>query len=137
LISLSLFALRDFTASASEAHAAMVLGAVPDWSDLLSYYYDQTGNTGSTAESAATKYTAQLRALEKASKADSASAADHYLLAYHYLMIRARASAKSEFAQAARLTPDDHLASFYLKELQDNKPITPPQVATKLQESVR
>ena len=38
LISLALFALGDYGPAASEAHAAMALGTIADWKDLLGYY---------------------------------------------------------------------------------------------------
>ena len=56
----------------------MAMGPVPDWKDLYSYYEN------------ADKYTAQLRALEKASTDNPKSAADHFLLAYQYAMTGAR-----------------------------------------------
>jgi hypothetical protein len=49
-----LFASGNYTAAASEAHAAMALGTIADWEDLYPNYNDVE------------KYTTQLRALEKA-----------------------------------------------------------------------
>src|SRR5208282_5023976 len=121
LISLALFASGDYTAAASEAHAAMALGSIADWNDLYAYYNDVN------------KYTTQLRALEKASTDNPKSAAEHFLLGYHYLMTGARDNTKIQFADATQLTPKDKLASHYLKELQANEPLTPPQMASKPQ----
>ncbi len=117
LISLALFALRNYTAAASEAHAAMALGTNADWKDLVSYYSDSE------------RYTTQLRALEKASAGNPKSAAEHFLLGYHYLMIGARDNAKTQFAEALKLTPSDKLAGRYRQELLSNPPLAPPQVA--------
>ena len=114
LISLALFALGNYRPAASEAHAAMALGAIADWKDLYAYYND------------ANKYTTQLRALEKAAESNPKNAADHFLLGYQYLMTGARDNAKTEFADAVKLTPKDKLASHYLQELQSNSPLTPP-----------
>jgi len=126
LISLALFALGNFPAAASEAHAAMAMGPIPEWKDLYGYYNDIN------------KYTAQLRALEKAATGNPKSAADHFLLGYHYLMTGARDDAKTEFAQAVNLTPKDKLASHYLKQLESNAPLTPPQIiASKPKEQSR
>ena len=61
------------------------------------------------------------------------SASDNFLLGYHYMMTGARDNAKTEFADAVKLTPKDKLASHYLKELQSNEPLTPPQMAAKPQ----
>jgi tetratricopeptide (TPR) repeat protein len=119
LISLALFALGKYGPAASEAHAAMALGTIASWNDLYAYYQN------------ADKYTGQLRALEKAGNDNPKSAAEHFLLGYHYLMIGARDNAKTELAEAAKLTPADKLASHYLQELQTNAPLTPPQMATR------
>ena len=121
LISLALFAAGNYRAAASEAHAAMAMGAIANWNDLYGYYND------------ADKYTTQLRALEKATVDKPKSAAERFLLGYHYLMIGARDNAKKEFAEAVKLTPTDKLASHYLKQLQSNLPLTPPQTALKPQ----
>jgi hypothetical protein len=43
-------------------------------------------------------------------------------------MIGARDNAKTEFAEAVKLTPTDKLASHYLKQLQSNLPLTPPRM---------
>jgi hypothetical protein len=120
LISLTLFALGNYSPAASEAHAAMALGTIAEWKDLYAYYNDVN------------KYTTQLRALEKAVADHPNSAADHYLLAYQYLMTGAQSNAESELAVAAKLTPADKLAAYYLHELQSHSPLTPPpQTAAK------
>jgi tetratricopeptide (TPR) repeat protein len=135
LISLALFALRDYTAAASEAHAAMALGAPADWNDLFGYYNDPQNYTPQLSALEVEKYTVQLRALEKASTDDPKSAADHFLLGYHYVMIGARANAKTEFAEAVKLTPNDKLAAYYLQQLQSKAPLAPPQMPSKPQGS--
>jgi tetratricopeptide (TPR) repeat protein len=121
LISLSLFALGKYAPAASEGHAAMALGTIADWNDLYGYYNDVN------------KYMIQLRALENAAKSNPTDAADHFLLAYHYLMTGHRDEAKTEIADAVKLTPKDQLASHYLQELQSNAPLTPPAVAARPQ----
>lgn len=121
LISLALFALGNYRPAASEAHAAMALGAIAEWKDLYGYY------------DSVEKYTTHLRALEKAAAANPNDAADHFLLGYHYLMTGARDNAKTEFASAVKLTPKDKLASHYLRELQSNSPLTPPVMAARPQ----
>jgi len=120
-ISLALFASGNYPAAASEAHAAMALGSIADWNDLYGYYNNVE------------KYTPQLRALEKASTDNPKSAAEHFLLGYHYLMTGARDNAKTEFAEAVKLTPGDKLAGHYLQQLQSNSPLTPPPMASKPQ----
>jgi len=128
LISLALFALRNYTAAASEAHAAMALGTTADWKDLVGYYFDAEKHTAQLGALEAETYTTQLRALETASSDNPKSAAEHFLLGYHYLMIGARENAKTQFAEALKLTPNDKLAGQYRPEFQSNRPLAPPQV---------
>jgi tetratricopeptide (TPR) repeat protein len=128
LISLALFALRNYTAAASEAHAAMAMGTTADWKDLVGYYFDAEKHTTQFGALEVEKYTTQLRALEKASAGNPKSAAEHFLLGYHYLMIDARDNAKTQFAEALKLAPSDKLAGRYRQELLSNPPHTPPQV---------
>jgi Tfp pilus assembly protein PilF len=71
-----------------------------------------------------------LRALEKASTDNPKSAADHFLLAYQYLMTGARDNAKTELAAAVKLTPNDKLAGQFLQQLESNSPLKPPAMAT-------
>ncbi len=125
LISLALFAKGNYAAAASEAHAAMAMGKIADWNDLYGYYDDVS------------KYTTQLRALEKAADDNPKSAADRFLLGYQYLMIGARDNAKAEFAKAVNLTPKDRLAEHYLAELKANSPITPPQITAPPQTAAK
>ena len=119
LISLALFALGKYAPAAGEAHAAMALGTIADWNDLYAYYNDVN------------KYTTQLRALEKAAEGNPKDAADHFLLGYQYLMTGARDNAKTQFAEAVKLTPSDKLASHYLQQLQSNSPLTPPPMVSQ------
>jgi tetratricopeptide (TPR) repeat protein len=121
LISLALFALGKYRPAASEAHAAMAMGPIAEWKDLFGYY------------GSAEKYTAQLRTLEKAAAANPKDAAEHFLLGYHYLMTGARDNAQAQLAEAAKLTPDDRLASHYLQQLKSNTPLAPPEMASKPQ----
>ncbi len=133
LISLALFALGNYEPAAGEAHAAMALGPIPAWKDLVGYYYDAEKQTAQLGALEVQKYTTQLRALEKAVAGNPQSAAEHFLLGYHYLMINARDHAKTQFAAAVKLTPGDKLASHFLQELQSNSPLTRPPMAPALQ----
>ncbi len=115
LISLTFFALGDYPAAASRAHAALALGPASDWPSLYSYYHDVA------------KYSAQLRKLEKTVADAHNSAPSRFLLGYHYLMIGAPGNAKHEFSAAAQLTPDDKLAGHILTQLQAGQTVTPPE----------
>jgi len=116
LASLALFALGDYRGAAIEAHAAMVFGPVSDWATLSGHYGDPQA------------YTKQLRALEKYVGEHKSAADAHFLAAYHYLMLDARADAKDEMAQAAKLTPKDKLAAHVLQQLESGKAVTPPKL---------
>ncbi len=117
LTSLALFASGEYRAAATEAHAALALGAPSDWTHLYAYYND------------ADRYTGQLRKLEKTVADVPNSAPGHFLLGYHYLMTGAKDEAKEHFAQAAKLTPNDKLAQHILKQLESGGAVTPPDSA--------
>ena len=119
LMSLSLFALKDYRGAATAAHAALAMGPLGDWNGLFAYYGD------------AEKYTTQLRVLEKYAGDNPSSAPARFLLGYHYLLVGSRSEAKSQFAQAVKLTPSDKLAAHLLRQLEANLPITPPTDAAK------
>jgi hypothetical protein len=116
LTSLALFATDEYKAAAIEAHFALAYGPPSDWPSLYSYYND------------ADKYTVQLRKLEKAVTDSPESAPGQFLLAYHYLMTGAKAEAKTHFAKAAKLAPNDKLAQHILDQLESNSPVTPPKL---------
>jgi len=118
LISLSLFASGEYRLAATEAHAALALGAPSDWKNLYAYYHDVD------------KYTAQLRKLEKTVADVPISAPGHFLLGYHYLMTGAKEEAKTQFAEAAKLTPNDKLAGHILKQLESGDVVKPPELPT-------
>ena len=116
LTSLALFASGEYRGAATEAHFALALGAPSDWTQLYAYYND------------ADRYTEQLRKLEKTVADVPKSAPGQFLLGYHYLMTGAKEEAKSHFAQAAKLTPNDKLAQHILKQLESNSAVTPPKL---------
>lgn len=111
---LALFASGDYRDAATEAHAALALGAPSDWPHLYAYYNNND------------RYTEHLRTLEKTVADTPASAPAQFLLGYHYLMTGAKDEAKQHFAQAAKLTPNDKLAQHILKQLESGGAVTPP-----------
>ena len=118
LTSLALFASGEYRGAATEAHAALALGAPSDWPHLFAYYND------------ADRYSGQLRKLEKTVSDVPTSAPGHFLLGYHYLMTGAKDEAKQHFAQAAKLTPNDKLAQHVLKQLEAGTAVAPPKLPT-------
>jgi tetratricopeptide (TPR) repeat protein len=105
LMSLALFALKDYRGAAIEAHAAVGLGRPGDWPTISRYY----GN--------ADTYTKQFRDLEKFVRENPKSAEGHFLLGYHDLLTGNKEAAKKHLAEAVKLTPQDELAAQMLKKL--------------------
>jgi hypothetical protein len=105
LISLALFALKDYRGAAIEAHAALSIGPPIDWPTLYSYY-DNVDT-----------YTSQLRALEAFVRANPKAAEGHFLLACHYIMTGSKDAAKTELSEVITLAPKDKLAEQILKQL--------------------
>jgi HEPN domain-containing protein len=128
LMSLSLFALKDYRGAALEAHAALSLGPPADWSELYSYY----GNLDT--------YTAQLRDLEKYSQDNPDSAGAHFLRAYQYLMTGNKDAFHSQMALASKLAPKDKLSAELLKDNGElsapaSAPTPPPKAPNGAQEN--
>ena len=105
LMSLALFALKDYRSAALEAHAALALGPPIDWPTLYAYY----GN--------AETYTGQLRALETFVRDNPKKPEGHFLLGYQYTMMGSKDAAKRELAETVAITPADKLAEHLMKQL--------------------
>ena len=105
LISLALFAMKDYRGAAMEAHAALAMGPPVDWATLYSYY----GNVQT--------YTDQLRALEAYVHENPKAPEGHFLLAYQYTMMGSTDAAKKAIAEAVALAPGDKLAESLMKQL--------------------
>jgi hypothetical protein len=104
LLSLALFALKDYRAAAMEAHAAVALGPISDWDHLYSYY----GNVDT--------YTKQLDALQEYARANPSSADARFLLGYHDLMMGHTQEGKALLTQAISLAPKDKVARQLLQQ---------------------
>ena len=104
-MSLTLFALGEYSPAAGEAHAALDLGAAPDWRTTSAQY----GN--------ANEYTTQLRALESHVKQNPQQPETRFLLGYQYLMLGHRDAAKAQFVAAAERAPQDELARQLVERL--------------------
>ncbi len=105
LMSLCLFALKDYRGAAMEAHAALTLGPVIDWPTLYAFY----GNVDT--------YTGQLRALGAFVTDNPKAPEGRFLLAYHFLMTGHKDAAKKELTEVLALAPGDKLAEELLKQL--------------------
>jgi tetratricopeptide (TPR) repeat protein len=105
LMSLALFALKDYRGAAMEAHAALSLGPAINWETLFAYY----GN--------AETYTTQLRALEAFVGDNPKKPEGRFLLGYHYIMTGHPDVAKKQLEAAVAITPGDKLAAELLKQI--------------------
>jgi tetratricopeptide (TPR) repeat protein len=108
LMSLAMFALGNYPAAAMEAHAAVVLGPVADWSTLYSYYENLPA------------YTTQLETLAKYAHAHSSSMSAWFLLAYHNLMMGHMKAAQDLLVKVVTNEPQDKVAATLLKQLDDH-----------------
>jgi hypothetical protein len=105
LMSLALFAQKDYRGAAAEAHIALANSPPIDWPTLLSYY----GNVET--------YTQQLRALEAFTQENPKKPEGRFLLGYHYIMTGHKDAAKKELVAAKAIVPDDKLAESLVKQL--------------------
>jgi tetratricopeptide (TPR) repeat protein len=99
------FALGKYQEAASTLYAVLAVGPGWDWTTLSSMYPDID------------TYTAQLRQLEKFATDHPDSSPAHFLLAYHYLTMGHKDSAKRECAKVVELTPGNAVASQLLAML--------------------
>jgi tetratricopeptide (TPR) repeat protein len=112
---LTQFAQKKYADAAGTIYA--VLAAGPGWNwDTLKSFYDSDKT-----------YQEQLRALEEHSRANPKAADDHFLLAYHYLVLDAKDAAVKQLEEVVRLMPKDQLSAALLKALKEPPPTDRPQ----------
>jgi hypothetical protein len=104
LMSLAMFAAGDYRAAATQAHAALSLGPVPDWATLYGYYGDVA------------KYIAHRRALEKYAAENPKAPEAHFLLGYQYLATGFTKDALNQLQQVVSLAPNDRLTADLVKK---------------------
>jgi tetratricopeptide (TPR) repeat protein len=110
LMSLALFALKEYRAAAIEAHAAIALGRVSDWPTVYAYYGDEK------------IYTSQFRALEKHLRDSPKSPEATFLMGYHDVLTGNKEAAKKQLTAAVELTPKDEIAKQLLKQVTGDAP---------------
>jgi hypothetical protein len=103
LMSLCLFALKDYRGAAMEAHAAADLGPLPSRSALLGYY----GKTST--------YSDQYEALMNFARDNPKSPEGQFLMGYHDLILGRTDLAKQHLKQSLTLMPGDTVAERLLK----------------------
>src|SRR5262249_23222490 len=108
---LCLFALKRHDEAAASLYAVLSVGPGWDWATLIGLFADVD------------TYTAQLRGLEDACRANPQSAAARFVLAYHYLTQGHNDAAVSILKQVLALRPDDSLSAKLVATL------SPPQAA--------
>jgi hypothetical protein len=118
LMSLALFALKDFRGANIEAHAALSLGPASDWATLYSYYNDLP------------TYTKQLDALVDYIHDHKDAMDARFVLSYQDIMMGHKDAAKSQLEDIVAKIPKDQVAQRLLKELGGSPPAAienPPQ----------
>jgi len=101
--SLCLFALGRYREAAANIHAVLAAGPGWDWTTMISLYSNKA------------TYTAQLRQLESAVKANPKAADVRFLLAYHYLTCDYKDAAVALLKTVTELQPKDVLAADLVK----------------------
>jgi thioredoxin-like negative regulator of GroEL len=112
LMSLALFALKDYRGANLEAHAALSLAPAADWPTLYGYYQDLP------------TYEQQLNALVADVHAHPDAADARFVLAYHDLMMGHKDAAKAQFETVLAKVPQDEVAVKLLKEAGGAPPAT-------------
>jgi tetratricopeptide (TPR) repeat protein len=112
---LTQFAQKKYKDAAATIYA--VLAAGPGWNwDTLKSNYDSEKT-----------YQEQLRALEEHSRANPKAAEDHFLLAYHYLVLDSKDAAVKQLEEVVKLIPKDELSALLLKALKEPPPTDRPE----------
>ncbi len=97
--SLILFAQGRYQAAAADAYDAIQLAPTWDWKTVRSLYAD------------ASAYTEQLRQLETAVRQSPTSVENHFLLAYHYLMMGHWRVGEQQLAKVLELQPNEEVST--------------------------
>jgi hypothetical protein len=105
LMSLALFALKDYKGANIEAHAALSFGTPSDWSTLYGYYNDLP------------TYTKQLEALVDYIQNHKDAMDARFVLSYQDIMMGHKDAAKSQLEDVVAKIPKDQVAVRLLKEL--------------------
>jgi tetratricopeptide (TPR) repeat protein len=112
---LTQFAQKKYQDAAATIYAVLAAGPGWNWDTLKSFYDDEK------------TYKDQLRALEDHARANPKAAEDHFLLAYHYLVLDSKDAAVKQLEEVVRLMPKDELSSALLTELKGPAPDDRPQ----------
>jgi len=112
---LTMFAQKKYADAAGTVYAVLSAGPGWNWETLRSFYDNEE------------TYKDQLRALEDHSRANPKAGDDHFLLAYHYLVLDAKDAAVKQLEQVVQIMPKDQLAAALLKALKQSPPDDRPQ----------
>jgi tetratricopeptide (TPR) repeat protein len=112
---LTLFAQGRYKEAAATLYAVLAAGPGWDWPTMRGLYPDED------------TYTRQLRALEEQVRKAPDSAEDHFVLAYHYLVLGSKNEAVKQLKEVARIQPQDKLSDALVKALTTPESTTAPQ----------
>ena len=112
LMSLALFALKDYKGANLEAHEALSIGPPSDWNALYAYYNDLP------------TYTKQLEALVDYIKNNKDAMDARFVLSYQDIMMGHKDAAKSQLEDVVAKIPNDQVAVRLLKDLGGSTPAT-------------
>lgn len=110
LMSLALFALKDYRGANIEAHAALALAPASDWNTLYAYYGEVP------------VYERQLEALVVHIDAHPDAADARFVLAYHDLMMGHKKEARAQLEIVVARVPQDQVAAKLLRQLGGTPP---------------
>ncbi|MEN6449694.1 MAG: hypothetical protein ABFC96_04305 [Thermoguttaceae bacterium] len=117
LLSLGLFAMGQYRAAATEAHAVAALGETPSWPTVFRLY------------GKVEPYTEQLRSLEKFVREHPKASEGRFLLGFQYLVIGHRDAASPQLLMALEAVPQDRIAAGLLTKAGGT---VPPNIAKEL-----
>jgi hypothetical protein len=105
LRALTLFAMQEYDRAAAPAYTVLEAGAQWDWPTLQQMY--------PTRET----YVEHLRSLRTAAAAPTATAGEHFLLAYHSMMLHQVDAAREALVKTRQLHPENRLVPRLLASL--------------------
>jgi len=115
---LTLFAQKKYKEAAAGLYAVLAAGPGWNWETMSALYPSRD------------VYTEQLRALEAYTRSNPKAAYAHFLLAYHYLVLKSKDAAVKQLKEVVQLEPKDKLSAALVQALTSKTPAPadgPPQ----------
>jgi hypothetical protein len=111
LMSLAMFAFKDYRGANVEAHEALALGPPADWPTLYRYYEDLP------------TYSKQLDSLADYTRDHQDAMDARFVLAYHNLMMGHKDAAKTQLEAISAKMSKDRVAGQLLRDLGGTRPV--------------